>query len=236
MKNKRGFTLVEIMITVGIIVIVAAAGTIGVVISLRRSKEKAANLSAGAQNFESEAIENLGQLNANNDYVPPVQTKLPEDTATPTPGPGTVTPTAGPTAGPSSAPTSAPTVTQAPTSAPTSAPTTAPASGGSATYNGPLGHRGDAGNTIQSISDNPDGSTTINLCYNQWNDGAVTIRSNGDGTYQIHGDRNGGNVIGNALASTGVSFDWGPINNNQTFTMNNEQATAWANVYGITLN
>ena len=195
MKNKRGFTLVEIMITVGIIVIVAAAGTIGVVISLRRSKEKAANLSAGAQNFESEAIENLGQLNANNEYVPPVQTKLPEDTATPTPGPGTVTPTVEPTAGPSSAPTSAPTtaptVTQAPTSAPTSAPTTAPTSGGSggasnsagtvsssSTVSGTDGSVG-----VVSISSSSNPSVTVSQGWN--NNCTFTLTKNSNGTYTM---------------------------------------------------
>ncbi len=224
MKNRRGFTLVELMITIGIIVIVAAAGTVGIVISLKRNQEKAANLSAGAQNFESAAYEQLGGMNESLDYLPPVQTKLPDPSES---DPSEV-----------SEASEASEASEHKDPEPSEHKDPDPeddATGGSATYNGPLGHRGDAGNTIQSISDNPDGSTTINLCYNQWNDGAVTIRSNGDGTYQIHGDRNGGNVIGNALASTGVSFDWGPINSNQTFTMNNEQATAWANVYGITL-
>ena len=78
MKNRRGFTLVELMVTIGIIVIVAAAGTIGIVISLKRNQEKAANLSAGAQNFESAAYEQLGGMNESLDYLPPVQTKLPD--------------------------------------------------------------------------------------------------------------------------------------------------------------
>ena len=78
MKNRRGFTLVELMITIGIIVIVAAAGTVGIVISLKRNQEKAANLSAGAQNFESAAYEQLGGMNESLDYLPPVQTKLPD--------------------------------------------------------------------------------------------------------------------------------------------------------------
>ena len=84
-----------------------------------------------------------------------------------------------------------------------------------------------------SITQNGDGSTSIGLLYNQWNDGSVKVWKNNNGTYDIQGTNNGGNVIGNALASTNVQFDWNPINSNQRFTLTTDQVKALDSVYGI---
>jgi hypothetical protein len=84
-----------------------------------------------------------------------------------------------------------------------------------------------------SVTQNSDGSTTVGLLYNQWCDGSVQVWNNGNGTYDIQGIKDGGNVIGNALASTGTSFDWNPINSNQRFTLSKDQKNALESVYGI---
>lgn len=105
----------------------------------------------------------------------------------------------------------------------------------SVTFTGNTVVRGTEGSGVMSVTPNSDGSTTVGLLYNQWCDGSVKIWKNPDGTYDIQGVNNGGNVIGNALASKNVIFDWDPINQNKKFTLTNDQVAALESVYGMSI-
>lgn len=63
MKNKKGFTLAEVMIVVAIIVILSGATTIGIVSMLRNAQNTAANLEAeNGDNFEASAREKVKKI------------------------------------------------------------------------------------------------------------------------------------------------------------------------------
>ena len=63
MKNKKGFTLAEVMIVIAIIVILSGATAIGVVSWLNNAKNTAANLEANnGENFENEARESIRKI------------------------------------------------------------------------------------------------------------------------------------------------------------------------------
>ncbi|MBE7070218.1 MAG: prepilin-type N-terminal cleavage/methylation domain-containing protein [Ruminococcaceae bacterium] len=63
MKNKKGFTLAEVMIVVAIIVILSGATTIGIVSMLRNAQNTAANLEAeNGDNFEASAREKVNKI------------------------------------------------------------------------------------------------------------------------------------------------------------------------------
>ena len=84
-----------------------------------------------------------------------------------------------------------------------------------------------------SVTQNSDGSTTLGLLYNQWQDGSVPVWKNSDGTYDIQGLNNGGDVIGNAINSTGTSPNWEKINAKVKYTLSPDEVSALESVYGI---
>jgi prepilin-type N-terminal cleavage/methylation domain-containing protein len=126
MKNKKGFTLIEMMVTIGIVVIVSGAMTLSVSDYVNQARA-AANTASGQQDKYDEAVIAVASLKSAEPYAPaatPTPTSAPEATPTPTAPPEatpepTATPTAAPTATPT--PTAAPTPTTAPT--PTAVPT-----------------------------------------------------------------------------------------------------------------
>ena len=95
-RNKKGFTLAEMMLVVAIIVILSGATIVGVSAMLNRSKESANRAVSNNANFESDAVLQVNQKTGN---LPsdPVET---ETLNTPTPQPAEA-----------QAPTSAPTPT-----------------------------------------------------------------------------------------------------------------------------
>ena len=62
--NKRGFTLVEIMIVVAIILILSAAAFTGVAVTLSNAQEKQADIKDHADNFEIAARTQIKNLEA----------------------------------------------------------------------------------------------------------------------------------------------------------------------------
>lgn len=225
MKNKRGFTLVEMMITVAIIVIVAAAGTVGIIVSLRRNQEKTAELSAGAQNFESEAIAGINQFNASNEYVPPVQTKLPDPTDASEES--TVESSA------SSEETEATTTTATPTPIPTATPipetTKAPSGGGgSSNSSGTVSTSSTVSGTDSSVgvvsissSDNP--TVTVSQGWN--NNCTFDLTRNSSGTYTMSN-------ISQKWVVGGIHDIW----NSNTITLNSSDISYLSNTFNLNLN
>lgn len=243
-NSKRGFTLVEIIIVVAIIVIVSAASFVGIAVTLNNAKANAKKVQQqhgvdenGKDLFEADAWDKIDGLTKDaakffdaSKYKPanPTNTPTPAPTAA---DPGPAIPEATATPVPTAAvPTAAPTATPEPTKAPTSG------GGNPVTYDGKTIERGTSGSGVMSVTQNSDGSTTVGLLYNQWCDGSVKIWKNGDGSYDIQGVNNGGNVIGNALSSTGAKVNWEEINNNKRFTLTDDQAQKLAKLYGFTLN
>lgn len=245
-NSKRGFTLTEILIVTAIVVIVSAAAFTGVAITLSRARNTQKNLKENnGDNFEVAARSEVDAINENAADFAEIPTYKPKDSESSeessdessnnsdsTNGGGNGAEPNTPTPKPTATPTPKPTATPIPS------PTPKPAGGGSGVvvFSGNTVTRGTEGSGVMSIDQNSDGSTTIGLLYNQWNDGSVQVWKNKNGTYDIKGLNNGGNVIGNALNSTGVSFDWNPINNNQRFTLSDDQVTALESVYGIEFN
>jgi prepilin-type N-terminal cleavage/methylation domain-containing protein len=63
MKNRKGFTLAEMMIVIAVIVILSGATAIGVVSWLNNAKNTAANLEANnGDNFEKEEMESIKKI------------------------------------------------------------------------------------------------------------------------------------------------------------------------------
>lgn len=241
-NSKRGFTLTEILIVTAIVVIVSAAAFAGVAITLSRARDTQKNLKENnGDNFEVAARSEVDAINENAADFAEIPSYKPKDSESSeeTSEDETAESTGGgdlngntPTPLPTNTPTPKPTATPLPTATPK------PANGGSGAvvFSGNTVTRGTEGSGVMSIDQNSDGSTTIGLLYNQWNDGSVQVWKNQNGTYDIKGLNNGGNVIGNALNSTGVTFDWNPINSNQRFTLSDDQVTALESVYGIKFN
>jgi len=91
-KNKKAFTLTEMIIVVAIIVVLAGAGLVGIVVNIRQYQAYKSNLEAtGGDNFEADArtaIENiLKGSGAYNARTASLQSPTNTPTATPTPTP-----------------------------------------------------------------------------------------------------------------------------------------------------
>ena len=97
MRNKKGFTLVELLVVIGIIVVLSGATIVGVVSwvnNAKNTKEKVLN--SNGENFENDArlaVETFAGKAP--EYVKEKETLNPI-TNTPAPGPVTETPTPGP--------------------------------------------------------------------------------------------------------------------------------------------
>lgn len=242
MINKKGFTLSELLMVIAIIVILSGATMIGVVSTINKTRENAAKLEENnGDNFESEAMMAVESAKG----TAPSHVVNQEKVDTPTPAETTQTPaettkTPAETTKTPAETTRAPAeTTQAPAET-TKAPveTTKTQGGGSqaVTMSGNTTPRGSAQQGVISIDQNPDGSTTLSVFHSQWQDGDIRIWKNPDGTYDVQGLRNAGDVLGNAFNKKGVSFNWDPINSGSRFTMTNAQANALASLYGFTLN
>ena len=228
MINKKGFTLSELLMVIAIIVILSGATMIGVVSTINKTRENAAKLEENnGDNFESEAMMAVESAKG----TAPSHVVNQEKVDTPTPAETTKAP---------AETTKAPAETTKAPAETTKAPveTTKTQGGGSqaVTMSGNTTPRGSAQQGVISIDQNPDGSTTLSVFHSQWQDGDIRIWKNPDGTYDVQGLRNAGDVLGNAFNKKGVSFNWDPINSGSRFTMTNAQANALASLYGFTLN
>lgn len=235
-NSKRGFTLVEIIIVVAIIVIVSAASFVGIAVTLNNAKANADKVNQqhgvdenGKDLFEAEAWDKIDGLTKDaakffdaSKYKPanPTNTPTPAPTAA---DPGPAIPEATATPVPTAAvPTAAPTATPEPTKAPEGGA----GGSGAVTYGGSYGKRGDPGNSVLGIQNNPDGSTTVSVCYQQWNDGTVTVWNNGDGTYdfRINSD--------NTYYINGILGTWNH-GGNQRWTLSDSEKEKLEKAYGF---
>lgn len=151
-KSRRGFTLLEIVIVVAIIVIVAGAAFLGVTVTLKRANNARNQLIENkGDNFEVNARNEIAHLKPDPNFTP-IQEYTPEgetdedddddddeDDEEEENGGGSVDPQSGnknsPTPTPTNTPTPTPPPTNTPTPLPTKAPTT-PSNGVSTTING----------------------------------------------------------------------------------------------------
>lgn len=87
-NNRRGFTLVEIIIVVGIVVILSSAAFLGVAVTIDRANNAQNKLrEEGAANFEHDAWIKVNSINLGAADFYELQTHTPEATQAPTPTP-----------------------------------------------------------------------------------------------------------------------------------------------------
>lgn len=87
-NNRRGFTLVEIIIVVGIVVILSSAAFLGVAVTIDRANNAQNKLRReGAANFEHDAWIKVNSINLGAADFYELQTHTPEATQAPTPTP-----------------------------------------------------------------------------------------------------------------------------------------------------
>lgn len=153
MYNKKGFTLAEMLLVIGIIVILSGATAIGVISWVNNAKNTAANLEANnGDHFEQEALESVKKIAGTAGSHVINQTNLD------TPAPTTPKPTTKPTQNNDNDPTPVPaTPTPVPaTPTPEPTPTTAPDNGGG---NGG-GNSGGGNVTVSSATTTQQGTST----------------------------------------------------------------------------
>ncbi len=157
MYNKKGFTLAEMLLVIGIIVILSGATAIGVISWVNNAKNTAANLEANnGDHFEQEALESVKKIAGTAGSHVINQTNLD------TPAPTTPKPTTKPNNNDDPNPPADPTpVPATPTPEPT--PTTAPDNGG-----GNGGGNSGGGNISSDVVSSVGG-------YNYWNNESGTM-------------------------------------------------------------
>ncbi len=209
-KSKHGFTLVEMILVIAVIVALSAVALIGVGASINHYNAKVDKLIDDGSYFEIDAMGHMRQYFSEN-RVRPTATPMPEapyaPTATPTPNPGGESEQGGTssqenTPTPTAAPTNTPRPTNTPTVAPTNTPTPIPrpaGSGGSSfsvTGNNPYylsastSVSGD-GRGIYSVTITAPEGVTINGISDAGNGGRYSTNVSSDGrtvtvTYQNH--------------------------------------------------
>ncbi len=190
MKNRKGFTLVEMVCVVAIIVFLSAVALKNVSEYTKHARDLDANVKAFSAKAQEQQVVVDGYLNFSRDYATAgtSNTSLhpngPSANPQPPPPPAEVPtlPSATPSTEPSATPSTEPSTTP---------PTTpsAPSAGGpkvNATTTKSIVKPGNGvGSGVQSITDNADGSITVTLLYKDWNSGVVNIRKNPDGSYYV---------------------------------------------------
>ncbi len=103
--------------------------------------------------------------------------------------------------------------------------TEAPAAGGGVTNARAYVTYGTPGNGVISIDDNSDGSQTVKLLYDQWNDGTVKLTRNADGSYTIQMTSGNSYFLG---AVIGYNHDF-----SNGFRLTDSDKTNLSNTYGL---
>jgi prepilin-type N-terminal cleavage/methylation domain-containing protein len=165
--RRRGFTLVEIIVVVAIIVVLSGAAFVGVAVTVERAKHQGDVVSDHAADFEDDAWNQVREIAVGAADFFEIYEYTPE---TPTPSPAEEeeeeeTPTTSPTPTPkpdtTATPTPKPTATATPTPKPTATPTPIPS------------NNAGISSTVVSSTDN----------YNYWNNnsGALKVTINQGG-------------------------------------------------------
>ena len=205
--------------------IVAASGAATTECFTRLTTDSYGKLSATGEDSDKVSVPTTSSVITIGERPVTTPTPTPSDT-TPTPTPSDTTPTPTPPEGDTP---------EGDTPGGIVTPSTGDDSGdfGAVGFSGTFTTRGTEGSGTMYASENPDGSTTLGVLYNRWNDGEIRIFDNGDGTFDVQGVRNGGNVLGNAFQSLGVSFNWEDVNNDRKFPLTTDQRNALTSLYGI---
>ena len=192
MKSRKGFTLLEMMTVIAIIVFLAGVAFTGASQYIQRASEiKYNNDARAAYMAEQDEIVEAYLTTRERPGSATTDNELHHGGTTTTTvnygggggggggGASVVEPPEDPT-----------TVTEPPeeptTEAVPSEPeiTAAPEAGG-VTSNNPYVTLGTPGNGVVSIDDNSDGSQTVKLLYSTWNEGTVKLTRNADGSYTM---------------------------------------------------
>ena len=194
MRNRKGFTLVEMVIVVAIIVFISAVALKNFSEYTKHARDLDANIDAFSAKTQEQQVVVDGYLNFSRDYATAgtSNTSLHPNgpNANPQPPPPPAEAPTAPSATPSTQPSATPS-TEPSTEPSTTPPTTpsAPPAGGpkvKATTTKSIVQPGNGvGSGVQSITENADGSITVTLLYNDWNSGVVNIRKNPDGSYYV---------------------------------------------------
>ena len=230
--NKRGFTLVEMMLVIAIIVILASVAAIGIGDTLQRyrnTQNKYKDNYIPAVDQAQLRVQRLITTTRPN-RVPPTVPPRRGTTSTPTPEPTrdpantpTNTPTPGPTNTPRPTPTTRPTNTPRPTTPPEGEPVDL--GNGIELSNGMYSSPAGTGPRVLGASVSGDTTNITVTDNNGWNSLNISIT------------QDGGNAVldlgGSAWAFSELpGFSW----SSSTYTLNAEQKTWLANRYGITIN
>lgn len=242
MKNRKGFTLLEMMVVVAMIVFIAGVAFTGAAQYIERSREITYrnNAHAAALAEEDKVVEAYltstrprpaSGTTDNEVHHAGVSSSTTTYNGGGGGGGGGATPTE-----PSEATT---TTTQAPETTTTQPPeetTTQPpeettasgiaGEGGNVTCSNPLVKLGDPGNGVVSITNNADGSQTIRVVYNQWNDGEFTIKKANGNKYKIKMTSDNNYFLG---AIIGYDHDY-----SKEFQLSKDEKNALRDAYGLT--
>lgn len=242
--RRRGFTLVEIIVVVAIIVVLSGAAFVGVAVTVERAKNKGDAVSAHGQDFEDAAWNQVREIAVGAadffqiyEYTPQTPTPTPaeEDEEEETP---TTSPTPTPKPDTTNTPTPKPTNTPTPTPKPTATPTPIPTSGNVVT----VGHvtasvvSGDQAKGVYSMTPNGNGTINVSIQTNAWYQQSFTIAKKGnDYILTISGDNR---YILQKTAVEGQSNNYWPElykDGTRTYTLNQEQKDYLRDFWGIEL-
>lgn len=200
MKNRRGFTLLEMVCVIAIIVFLSAVTISNATEYMKRAQNLDASVKAHSAKGDAQQSVVDGYLMSRRDYSssntldtnphPNPPTSPSNSPSVPGLQPAPTSPAPDPTAAPSNEPDPTPTPAPTPTPVPTPAPTApvAPPAGPKvvATQTKPsVTPGGGHGSGVVGITENPDGSISVQLLCKDWNVGTVNIRRNPDGSLYV---------------------------------------------------
>lgn len=234
MKSRKGFTLTEMMVVIAIIVFIAGVAFTGASQYIQRANEISYRNDARAAHLaeQDEVVDaylttrgRSGSETTDNEVHHGATSTTTvnnggggggggESAAAPSEEPTTTT----------TLPPEEPTTEAVPSEPET---TVAPAAGGVTTNNAYV-TPGTPGNGVVSIDNHSDGSQTVKLLYNAWNEGTVKLTRNADGSYTMKMTSNNTYFLG-AIIGYGHDFTGG-------FKLTDADKTKLSNAYGLDFN
>ena len=237
MKGRKGFTLLEMMTVIAIIVFLAGVAFTGASQYIQRASEIKYNNDARAAHMaeQDKVVDAYLTSTRARSGTETTDNELHHGGTTTTTvnnggggggggggGASVVEPPEDPT-----------TVTEPPEESTTEAVpsepeiTAAPEAGG-VTSNNPYVTLGTSGNGVVSIDNNSDGSQTVKLLYSTWNEGTVKLTRNADGSYTMKMTSNNTYFLG-AIIGYNHDFTGG-------FKLTDTEKTKLSDAYGLKFN
>ena len=226
MKNRRGFTLVEMVIVIAIIVFLAGVTLNGLSQYSKRANDLKANMNAHSAAIQSQEAIIDGYLMSSrpttanattNNSVQAGGQNIPYEQPTETSQTQATAPQTEATQAQTEATTTQTEATTTTTQAPTETEAPANEDGPKVEAKNGFVTRGTPGNGVISIQKNADGSVNVKLLYNQWNDGEAVIKKNADGSFTLRSLSGNNYYLGDKLGynhdySNGFKLSNGDIN------------------------